>query len=98
MRRPQGVFNNGGVREPISAENRGREPRQRQGTLELDLARRPRWGGGALRAFRRAEIIFGAVLFKSCVGEAAGTMAVASTYSSAPRIPPGRDHFLGSAV
>ena len=32
----------------------------------------------ALRAFRRAEIIFEAVLFESCVGEAAGTMAVAS--------------------
>ena len=47
-------------------------------TLEADLARRPRWGGGALRAFRRAEIIFEAVLLESCVGEAAGSMAVAS--------------------
>ena len=69
---------NGGVREPISAENRGREPRRRQGTLELGLARRPRWGGGSLRAFRRAGVIFDAVLFESCVGG----VAVAMTFSS----------------
>ena len=48
--------------------------------LEADLARRPWWGGGALRAFRRAEIIFEAVLFESCVGEAAGSLAVASIF------------------
>ena len=71
---------NGGVLEPISAENRGREPRQRQGTLELDLARRPRWGGGALRAFRRAEIVFDVVLFESCVGGVAVAMTVASIF------------------
>ena len=47
---------NGGVREQIPAENRGREPRRRQGTLELGLARRPQWGGGSLRAFRRARV------------------------------------------
>ena len=34
----------------------------------------------ALRAFRRAEIIFEAVLFESCVGEAAGSLAVASIF------------------
>ena len=44
------------------------------------LARRPRWGGGALRAFRWAEISFEAVLFESCVGEAAGSLAVASFF------------------
>ena len=66
-------------RQRIEAENQG----QRQGTLELDLARRPRWGGGALRAFRRAEIIFEAVLSESCVGEAAGTMAVVFFFWSA---------------
>ena len=76
MRRPQGVFNNGGVREPISAEN----PGQRQGTLESDLARRSWWGGGALRAFRRAEIIFDVVVFESCIGGVAVAMAVASTF------------------
>ena len=47
---------NGGVRERTPAENSGREPRRRQGTLELGLARRPRWGGGTLRAFRRVAI------------------------------------------
>ena len=51
-----------------------------KGTTEADLARRPRWGGGALRAFRRVESIFEAVLFESCVGEAAGPMAVASFF------------------
>ena len=34
----------------------------------------------ALRAFRRAEIVFEAVLFESCVGEAAGSLAVASIF------------------
>ena len=51
-----------------------------QELLEDRLARRPRWGGGALRAFRQAEIIFEAVLFESCVGEAAGSLAVASIF------------------
>ena len=61
-------------RQRIEAENQG----QRQGALELDLARRPRWGGGALRAFRRAEIIFDVVLFERCVGG----VAVAMTFTS----------------
>ena len=39
-----------------------------QEVLESNLARRPRWGGGALRAFRRAEVIVNGVLFESCVG------------------------------
>ena len=48
---------NGGVREPISAENRGREPRAGARISRLRyLARRPRWGGGSLRAFRRARV------------------------------------------
>ena len=47
---------NGGVLERTPGKNRGREPRRRQGTLELGLARRPRWGGGTLRAFRRAAL------------------------------------------
>ena len=57
VRRPQGVFNYGGVRVQIPAENSGRDRRQGPGALECHLARRPRWGGGALRAFRRAEFI-----------------------------------------
>ena len=32
-----------------------------QEALESNLACRPRWGGGALRAFRRAEVIFDAL-------------------------------------
>ena len=79
MRRGPGE-DNGGVLERTPGKNRGREPRRRQGTLERGLARRPRWGGGALRAFRRAEIVFEAVLFESCVGEAAGSLAVASIF------------------
>ena len=56
----------GGVREPILAENRGREPRAGARSSRLRcLARRPRWGGGALRAFRRAEIIIETVPFDS---------------------------------
>ena len=51
----------GGVRETISAENRGRDQRRRSGILGCVLARRPRWGGGSLRAFRRAGVIFDAV-------------------------------------
>ena len=43
----------------IPAENRGREPKAEARNSRLRyLARRPWWGGGALRAFRRAEIIF----------------------------------------
>ena len=53
-RGPWGTY--GGVRERTPAENSGREPRRRQGTLELGLARRPRWGGGSLRAFRLAAL------------------------------------------
>ena len=49
-----------------------------QEALELNLARRPGWGGGSLRAFRRAGVIFDAVLFESCVGG----VAVAMTFSS----------------
>ena len=71
---------NGGVRERTPAENSGREPRRRQGTLESGLARRPRWGGGSLRAFRRAGVIFDAVLFKSRVGGVAVAMTFASIF------------------
>ena len=52
---------NGGVRERTPAENSGREPRRRQGTLEGGLARRPRWGGGTLRAFRWAGLLWAAL-------------------------------------
>ena len=70
---------NGGVREPISAENRGRGSKAGARSSRLRyLARRPRWGGGSLRAFRRAGVIFDAVLFESCVGG----VAVAMTFSS----------------
>ena len=58
---------NGGVLERTPDKNRGREPRRRQGTLELGLARRPRWGGGSLRAFRRAGVIIHAVSRKRVV-------------------------------
>ena len=51
-----------------------------QGALALGLARRPGWGGGRLRAFRRAEIIVDAVLFESCVGGVAVAMTVASIF------------------
>ena len=34
----------------------------------------------ALRAFRRAEIVFDVVLFESCVGEVAVAMTVASIF------------------
>ena len=64
------------LRTRIEAENQG----EGKALSRSGLARRPRWGGGALRAFRRAEIIFEAVLFESCVGEAAGSLAVASIF------------------
>ena len=48
--------------------------------LGSNLARHPGWGGGALRAFRRAEIIFDVVLFESCVGGVAVAMTVASIF------------------
>ena len=48
-----------------------------QGALAAELARRPGWGGGALRAF---EIIFDVVLFESCVGGVAAAMTVASVF------------------
>ena len=51
MRRPQGVFNYGGVRRLISAENRGRGQRQGSGSFESDLARR----GAAERFAHSAE-------------------------------------------
>ena len=58
---------NGGVLERTPDKNRGREPRRRQGTLEGGLARRPRWGGGSLRAFRRAGVIIQAASRKRVV-------------------------------
>ena len=70
----------GGVQEPIPAENSGRDRRQGPGALASDLARRPRWGGGALCAFRWAETIFDPDWFDSCVSGVAGAMAVASIY------------------
>ena len=35
-----------------------------------------------IRAFRRAEMVFSAVLLESCVGEGAGSLAVASIFFS----------------
>ena len=64
------------LRTRIEAENQG----EGKELSRLGLARRPRWGGGALRAFRRAEIIFNAVLFESWVGGVAGAIAVASIF------------------
>ena len=61
-----------GYRNPTLNKNLGRESRSSGG----GLARRS--GGGALRAFHRAEIMFDAVLFERCVGGVAGAMAVAS--------------------
>ena len=46
----------------------------------MNLARRPGRGGGALRAFRRAEIVFDVVSFESCVGGVAVAMTVASIF------------------
>ena len=43
----------------------------------------------ALRAFRWAEIIFEAVLFEGCVGEAAGSLAVASFFFLRGLVPSG---------
>ena len=51
-----------------------------QGALAFDLARRPGWGGGSLRAFRRAEVIVNAVLFESRVGGVAVAMTFASIF------------------
>ena len=51
-----------------------------QDSLESNLTRRPRWGGGLLRAFRRAEVIVDAVLFESCVGGVAVAMTLASIF------------------
>ena len=48
--------------------------------MDWDLARRPGWGGEALRAFRWAEIIVDAVLSESCVGGVAVAMTVASIF------------------
>ena len=48
--------------------------------LVADLARHPRFGGGSLRAFRRAEVIVDAVLFEGCVGGGAVAMTVASIF------------------
>ena len=64
----------------IPAENQGREPGLRQGIPELGLVRRPQWGGGALRAFRLAEIVVDEVLFGSSVGGVAVAMTVASIF------------------
>ena len=46
----------------------------------MHLARRPWWGGGSLRAFRRAEVIVNAVLFESRVGGVAVAMTFASIF------------------
>ena len=51
-----------------------------KGALALGLARRPGWGGGSLRAFGRAEVIVGAVLFEGCVGGVAVAVTVASIF------------------
>ena len=63
-------------RQRIEAENQGQGP----GVPAVRLARRPWWGGGSLRAFRRAEVIVDAVLFESCVGGVAVAMTVASIF------------------
>ena len=51
-----------------------------KGTPEADLARRPRWGGGSLRAFRRAEVIVNALLVESRVGGVSVAMTFASIF------------------
>ena len=73
MRRPQGVFNYGGGKNLFREKQIGKFG---QGTLgkghellQYRLARRPRWGGGSLRAFCRAKVIVDAVLFESYVVE-----------------------------
>ena len=53
--------------DPVMPEDRRTGP----GDLDFRLARRPGWGGGSLRAFRQAGIIFGAVSLDSYVGGAA---------------------------
>ena len=65
-----------GYRNQICQKIEGKD----QGAPSCDLARRPGWGGGALRAFRRAEIIFDVVLFESRVDGVAGAIAVASIF------------------
>ena len=68
----RGTKANSGKEFGQGIQGKGRE------LLQDHLARRPRWGGGALRAFRRAEIIFDVVLFERCVGG----VAVAMTFTS----------------
>ena len=72
---------NGGVLEPTA----GRESRQRTKAEARNsrlryLARRPRWGGGSLRAFRRAEVIVNALLVESRVGGVSVAMTFASIF------------------
>ena len=66
----------GGQKDHLGKNFRKKNLAKNQGlgqeALESNLARRLRWGGVALRAFRRAEIIFDAVLFESCVGGVGG--------------------------
>ena len=73
MRRPQGVFNYGGGQELIPGKKSGKFGKESIGKfkaiLEADLARRPQWGGGSLRAFRWAEVIADAVLYGNYVVE-----------------------------
>ena len=64
------------LRTRIEAENQG----EGKELSRSGLARRPRWGGGALRAFRRAEIIFDVVLFERCVGGVAFAMTFTSIF------------------
>ena len=47
------------LRQRIEAENQG----EGKELSRSGLARRPRWGGGALRAIRQAEVIIEAVPF-----------------------------------
>ena len=53
-------------------QKRRGERGQGQGYLEACLARRPGWGGGSLRALRRAEVI-DVVSFDRCVGWSFGS-------------------------
>ena len=71
----------GGVRKQNPGkENLAKNQGLGQEALELNLARRPRWGGGSLRAFRRAASIFDVVSFECRVDGVAGAIAVASIF------------------
>ena len=64
-------------RNPTLYKNLGQEAKNSE--LRY-LARRPRWGGGSLRAFRKAEVIVNTVFFESCAQGVAVAMTVTSIF------------------